>query len=124
MEAARSGDLPYFQGLPADQLAPLLRRKDEDERSLLHTACGSGNLELVQLLVERGAGGVVNDADEEVGLGGGEALDAAPTHAACCCCSASCPRSATTCRAGRPCTRPYRPVTSWLPACSSRSAQT
>lgn len=39
--------------------------KDEDERTLLHSACASGSLQLVQWLVERGAN-QVNAADEEV----------------------------------------------------------
>lgn len=45
--------------------APLPQGKDEDERSLLHSACASGSLQLVQWLVERGAN-QVNAADEEV----------------------------------------------------------
>lgn len=65
VEAARTGDLLYFTSLPADQLVPLLKRRDEDLRSLLHTACGSGNLQLVQFLLDHGAS-QVNDPDEEV----------------------------------------------------------
>ena len=57
----------YFQGLSAEQLAQLIARRDEDERTLLHTACGSGNLQLVQFLADHGAAGQVNDGDEEVG---------------------------------------------------------
>ncbi|GLI62660.1 hypothetical protein VaNZ11_005335 [Volvox africanus] len=65
-ERAREGDLSYFEALPADELTRLCRRKDEDQRSLLHNAALSGCLELLQLLVARGAGaGVVNDQDDE-----------------------------------------------------------
>lgn len=66
VEAARQGDLSYFSPLPADELSKLLKLKDEDQRSLLHTACGS-NLGLVQFLAVRGAQQHVNDVDEEVG---------------------------------------------------------
>lgn len=67
MEAARRGDVLHFAGLPADQVAPLLRQRDEDRRSLLHTAAASGSLELVQWLADHGAASAVNDADDEVG---------------------------------------------------------
>ncbi|KAG2494023.1 hypothetical protein HYH03_007948 [Edaphochlamys debaryana] len=63
---ARDGDLAYFESLPEDDLVRLCKRKDEDDRSLLHSAAGSGNLELVQLLVTKGqSGSKVNDQDEE-----------------------------------------------------------
>ena len=63
-EAARPGDLLYFSSLPTDQLAPLIKQKDEDQRSLLHIAVGSGNLGLVQFFADHGC--KVLDADEEV----------------------------------------------------------
>ncbi|GIL69536.1 hypothetical protein Vretifemale_464 [Volvox reticuliferus] len=65
-ERAREGDLPYFESLPADELMRLCRRKDEDQRSLLHSAALSGCVELLQLLVARGAAAAaVNDQDDE-----------------------------------------------------------
>ena len=67
VEAARQGDLIFFSSLPEDQLAALVTQKDEDERSLLHTACASSNPALVQYLADQpGAKGLVNAADEEV----------------------------------------------------------
>lgn len=75
-DAARRGDVLYFAGLPAEQVAPLLRQKDEDQRSLLHTAAASGSVELVQWLVDHGAAGVVNDADDEVRAPGPSACSA------------------------------------------------
>ena len=65
VEAARKGDLQHFQCLDdADQFAG---KKDEDGRWLLHTACTSGSLDLLQLIVDRCDGkAVVNDSDDEV----------------------------------------------------------
>ena len=68
VDAARKGDLQHFQCLDdAGQLSAFAGKKDEDGRSLLHTACTSGSLDLVQLIVDRCDGkAVVNDADDEV----------------------------------------------------------
>ena len=41
-EAASKGDVAYFAALPDEQLTPQLTRKDEDGRTLLHTAAGAG----------------------------------------------------------------------------------
>ena len=66
-EEARAGNLLYFQGLPADRLAPLLRRADADGRSLFHSACASGSLPLAQFLLDHGAPAEqAKQADEEV----------------------------------------------------------
>lgn len=64
-ERAREGDAAYFQGLPDADLLRLIDGVDEDGRSLLHNAAASGNIELVQRLVEKGFGPSVNTADEE-----------------------------------------------------------
>ncbi len=40
--AAASGDVAFFAALPDSQLQPQLQRKDEDGRTLLHTAAGAG----------------------------------------------------------------------------------
>ncbi|KAG2425713.1 hypothetical protein HXX76_013555 [Chlamydomonas incerta] len=65
-EKAREGDLAYFETLSPEELTRLCKRKDEDQRSLLHNAVTSGNLELCQLLVTRGgSAAVVDDQDEE-----------------------------------------------------------
>lgn len=69
VDAARQGQLSYLAGLDADTLKALCRKKDEDHRSLLHTACGSGQLEVVQLLAQAmqdRCAGAINDADEDV----------------------------------------------------------
>jgi len=41
-DAAARGDTAYFSGLSDPQLQPQLTQKDEDGRSLLHTAAGAG----------------------------------------------------------------------------------
>jgi hypothetical protein len=41
-DAAARGDVAFFASLPDDKLQPLLARKDEDGRTLLHTAAGAG----------------------------------------------------------------------------------
>lgn len=51
-EAARAGDINYFtHALDQDQLNLVCGKKDEDGRTLLHSASTSGNVELVQLLL-------------------------------------------------------------------------
>lgn len=67
-DAARKGDFAYFQALCAqpDVLAALATKTDEDGRSLLHSACSSGSLPLLQLLARQaGAQKQINAADEE-----------------------------------------------------------
>lgn len=61
--------LPSFhpilpQALGTDEIARLLKRKDEDGRTLLHTAAARGHTEIVELLLD--AGGSCNTADDEV----------------------------------------------------------
>ena len=41
-DAASRGDVAYFTSLTDDALRPQLTQKDEDGRSLLHTAAGAG----------------------------------------------------------------------------------
>jgi ankyrin repeat protein len=65
---ARAGDLAYFQALSALELGSLLVGRDEDGRTLLHTAAAEGHLELLQLLIAAGATKVVNKHDDEVSL--------------------------------------------------------
>jgi 26S proteasome non-ATPase regulatory subunit 10 len=65
VEAARQGDLLHFSSLPAGELAALITKRDDDERSLLHTACSTPNTDLVQFLVDHGAAQCVKWADEE-----------------------------------------------------------
>lgn len=65
-ERARAGDLAYFQGLVPAELEFLIVGKDDDGRTLLHTAAAGGHAELLDLLAAKGAGKVVNKADDEV----------------------------------------------------------
>lgn len=65
VEAARQGDLLYFSSLPAAELAVLIQRRDDDERSLLHTACSTPNTDLVHFLADHGAAPCVTWVDEE-----------------------------------------------------------
>ena len=51
---------------PAEELARLVKKQDEDGRTLLHSAATSGSLQLVQFLVDHGAAATVDSADEEV----------------------------------------------------------
>lgn len=63
---ARDGDLAYFKSLSALELGSLLVGRDEDGRTLLHTAAAEGHLELLQLLIAAGSGKVANKHDDEV----------------------------------------------------------
>jgi 26S proteasome non-ATPase regulatory subunit 10 len=66
-EHARNGDLAYFaEGKGAAQLAQLVKKRDEDGRSLLHSAAASGNLQLVQLIAEAGGPDLLTVTDDEV----------------------------------------------------------
>lgn len=51
------------QALPAEDLARIVKRKDEDGRTLLHTAAARGHTEIVELLLDAGAS--CNTADDE-----------------------------------------------------------
>ncbi|GAB4820126.1 hypothetical protein N2152v2_007172 [Parachlorella kessleri] len=64
-EAAREGNSQYFHGLAEEDLRQLVKKQDDDGRTLLHAAATSGSLQLVQFLVDHGAAATVNSADEE-----------------------------------------------------------
>ena len=66
VEHARNGNVGYFETLTPPELAALLVGRDEDGRTLLHTAAANGYLPLVQLLAERGASKVADKQDDEV----------------------------------------------------------
>lgn len=67
-EAAREGNLQYLSSLTAEELGRLVGKQDEDGRTLLHGASTSGNTQLVQFLLDHGAGGAVNATDEDVSV--------------------------------------------------------
>eukprot|EP00891_Asterochloris_glomerata_P008443 jgi/Astpho2/8443/Aster-x1518 len=50
---------------PHKRLVSLISSTDEDGRTLLHSAVSSGNLQLLDFLVQKGAGQSVNTADDE-----------------------------------------------------------
>lgn len=64
-ENARNGDLSFFESLDGAELSRLVKRTDEDGRSLLHAAASSGNLQLVQFLLDKGCREMVNTQDDE-----------------------------------------------------------
>ncbi len=64
-EKARDGELSYFETLDGAELSRLVKRTDDDGRSLLHAAASSGNLQLVQLLFDKGGHEMVNIQDDE-----------------------------------------------------------
>jgi 26S proteasome non-ATPase regulatory subunit 10 len=64
-EKARTGDLSFFETLDGAELSRLVKRTDEDGRSLLHSAATSGNLQLVQFLLDNGCREMVNTQDDE-----------------------------------------------------------
>eukprot|EP00878_Enallax_costatus_P046120 GHUV01055724.1.p2 GENE.GHUV01055724.1~~GHUV01055724.1.p2 ORF type:complete len:116 (-),score=26.47 GHUV01055724.1:229-576(-) len=62
---ARKGDVAYFRGLTAAELTSLIVGRDEDGRTLFHTAAANGHLELLELLAGFGATKVANKQDDE-----------------------------------------------------------
>lgn len=78
-EKAREGAAAYFDGLAsAEEMARLCapRSRDEDGRTLLHSAAVGGNLELLRTVADRGGAAAVNAQDEEVRLRGERAVPA------------------------------------------------
>lgn len=66
-EAAREGNLHFFQGLDPADLQRMCKKTDEDGRSLLHSAAAGGNLPVLNFILEHdGASSNVNRKDEDV----------------------------------------------------------
>lgn len=63
---ARDGNLDYFKAMSAPELGSLIVGRDEDGRTLFHTAAAEGHLELLQLLIAAGSAKVCNKHDDEV----------------------------------------------------------
>lgn len=57
----------YFKALPTVELSSLLVGRDEDGRTLLHTAAAQGYMELLELLISAGSAKVLNKHDDGVG---------------------------------------------------------
>ena len=86
-EACRKGDLDAIATLDQQgNLQSLILSTDEDGRTLLHSAAASGNLRLLDFLVQKGAGQSVNTADDEVSSQHEAGRACTP-----CCCSAAPP---------------------------------
>lgn len=66
-ERARDGDVAYFRSLTPQELSSLIVGRDEDGRTLFHTAAANGHLELLELLAGSGATKVADKQDDEVG---------------------------------------------------------
>lgn len=64
---AREGDVAYFKALTPAELSSLIVGRDEDGRTLFHTAAANGHLELLDLLAGSGATKVAEKQDDEVG---------------------------------------------------------
>lgn len=62
---ARDGDVAYFKGLQPGELSSLIVGRDEDGRTLFHTAAANGHLELLELLAGSGATKVADKQDDE-----------------------------------------------------------
>jgi hypothetical protein len=65
-ERAREGDVDYFRSLAPQELSSLIVGRDEDGRTLFHTAAANGHMELLELLAGSGATKVANKQDDEV----------------------------------------------------------
>ena len=64
VEKARRGNLAFFESLDDTELQNLSRDWDDDGRTLLHTACSSGNASLVRLLLGASEAEAVNRVDD------------------------------------------------------------
>ena len=62
---ARQGDQQYFEGMEPAELSRLVKRTDEDGRSLLHAAAASGSMQLVQFLLDKGCRELIDGQDDE-----------------------------------------------------------
>lgn len=82
-ERAREGDVDYFRSLTPQELSSLIVGRDEDGRTLFHTAAANGHMELLQLLAGSGATKVANKQDDEVTM---PAILPSPFH------QSNCPR--------------------------------
>eukprot|EP00951_Prasinocladus_malaysianus_P020612 scaffold169014_cov31-Prasinocladus_malaysianus.AAC.2 len=63
-EAARHGNLAYFENLDQSKLRGLVKQVDEDGRSLLHNAVSGGSTGVFNYIL--GLGASCNTADDEV----------------------------------------------------------
>lgn len=66
LQEAREGNLEYISSISSPEMQRLIKGRDEDGRSLLHSAVSGGSAALVDYLIQNGAAGDVNSADDEV----------------------------------------------------------
>jgi len=66
LRGLREGDVEYFRSLTPQELSSLIVGRDEDGRTLFHTAAANGHMELLELLAGSGATKVANKQDDEV----------------------------------------------------------
>lgn len=64
-EAARAGDISYFISLDQAELRRLCSKRDDDGRSLLHSAVAGGRLDLLQYLLEYSSTETIDAVDLE-----------------------------------------------------------
>ena len=64
-EVVRQGKAGEFEHLSDEDWKRLIRLKDEDERTLLHTAAATGRFDIVEAFLAHGAEVVVNSSDED-----------------------------------------------------------
>jgi ankyrin repeat protein len=64
-EQVRTGNALAFQGLAEQEWARLVKLRDEDERSLLHTAAATNQSTILEAFLTNGGKVLVNVADED-----------------------------------------------------------
>jgi 26S proteasome non-ATPase regulatory subunit 10 len=64
-ELIRQNSMSTFHSMDPDEWKRIIQLRDEDGRSLIHTAAACGLLEIVQAMLAHGFRGLVNEEDEE-----------------------------------------------------------
>lgn len=61
----REDNASTFESLPEDEWPRLVKLRDEDGRSLLHTAAANGRMAILEAFLQHGGDAVVNKQDED-----------------------------------------------------------